>query len=462
MHCGGHHQQSSPILKVGMHGALQMGLHPMARDEGILLRQQDCNQDETPDVWRIGLQPLARDEGFLHHHGNQDRPHSTWEFGLQPHSRDEGFLHYQQYGNKDGTHGACQIGLQAMPREKGFWHHQQDGNQVGTHGACQIGLQAMPREEGEEEGFLHHQEDGDQDEARGDWQIGLQPMDGDEGFLHHQQPQCNSLHIGLSSHDHMESSIHIRQEATQRMRQYWAMTKRESRRRKRESDTSTLSAKADMNWVCTTMVKCWQEASKGMACEVKKATFQLLLEQPAFRRLHGGSERSILSNIQGSVAKVKASLSKEELQLKRALCMMLVNNEGDPSRFINNSQMARLMGLHRRNFAAANLRLQQAEAGDFPLHLCRRQQSQSRIITQEVKDVVFAFWKSETRVSPNKKDVCRKRLGRKAYIKHPVHLLDESQVCNETYYNYVDFLHVVIQVPFISKVICKSSLMAKH
>ncbi|KAI5074791.1 hypothetical protein GOP47_0010752 [Adiantum capillus-veneris] len=35
---------------------------------------------------------------------------------------------------------------------------------------------------------------------------------------------------------------------------------------------------------------------------------------------------------------------------------------------------------------------------------------------------------SSTRVSPNKKDVCRKRIGRNSYVKHPVHLLEQSQV----------------------------------
>ena len=129
----------------------------------------------------------------------------------------------------------------------------------------------MPREEG----FLHHQQDGDQDETHGNWQIGLHPMVGEKGFLHHHQPLYNSTHIGFSSHDHTEYSIHICQEATQRMRQYWAVTKQESHQRKREQDATMLSMEADMNMV-------WQEASKGMTCEVKKATFWLLLEQPNF------------------------------------------------------------------------------------------------------------------------------------------------------------------------------------
>ncbi|KAI5053971.1 hypothetical protein GOP47_0031137, partial [Adiantum capillus-veneris] len=82
---------------------------------------------------------------------------------------------------------------------------------------------------------------------------------------------------------------------------------------------------------------------------------------PAFRCFHHASEKSILSNIRGTITKVKASMSEEELKIKRAVCMMLVNSEGDPSRSISNSKMARFTGLHRRNFAAANSRLKQAE-----------------------------------------------------------------------------------------------------
>ena len=155
-------------------------------------------------------------------------------------------------------------------------------------------------------------------------------------------------------------------------------------------------------------MKCWQEATIGMNKYAKKNTFQLLLDQPTFQCLHPGAEKSILSNIQHTFSQIKASLFEEELRLKRAACMMMVNNEGNASRAISHSQMARFTGLHRRNFAAANLRLKQGEEAAFPLQLCRRQQPQSRSITKEIKDIVFEFWQTETRVSPNKKDVCRK------------------------------------------------------
>ena len=49
-------------------------------------------------------------------------------------------------------------------------------------------------------------------------------------------------------------------------------------------------------------------------------------------------------------------------------------------------------------------------------------------ITSEIKAVITSFWTNESRVSPNKKDLCRKPVGRNQYEEHPIHLLDVPQV----------------------------------
>ncbi|MCO5614701.1 hypothetical protein L7F22_068985 [Adiantum nelumboides] len=49
------------------------------------------------------------------------------------------------------------------------------------------------------------------------------------------------------------------------------------------------------------------------------------------------------------------------------------------------------------------------------------------VIIEEVKAIVVSFWTHNTRVSPNKKDVCRKRIAHKVFDKHPVHLLEQPQ-----------------------------------
>ena len=45
-------------------------------------------------------------------------------------------------------------------------------------------------------------------------------------------------------------------------------------------------------------------------------------------------------------------------------------------------------------------------------------------ITSEIKNIIAIFWTIESRVSPNKKDLYRKRVGRSQYEEHPIHLFD--------------------------------------
>ena len=45
-----------------------------------------------------------------------------------------------------------------------------------------------------------------------------------------------------------------------------------------------------------------------------------------------------------------------------------------------------------------------------------RDNCQEEPISLMTRDLVYAFWTSKTRVSPNKKDICRKRIGRKSVV----------------------------------------------
>lgn len=71
---------------------------------------------------------------------------------------------------------------------------------------------------------------------------------------------------------------------------------------------------------------------------------------------------------------------------------------------------SRLLGVHQRNFYAAKSRLKQ-EQSQLPLHLCERLPCTQNAITEEVKDKVIPFWASNTRVSPNYKDVCQRHIS---------------------------------------------------
>lgn len=49
-------------------------------------------------------------------------------------------------------------------------------------------------------------------------------------------------------------------------------------------------------------------------------------------------------------------------------------------------------------------------------------------LSDYVKETVRAWWHGRSRVSPNKKDVTRHRIGRNEYIVHATHYLTDTQV----------------------------------
>ncbi|MCO5578094.1 hypothetical protein L7F22_031932 [Adiantum nelumboides] len=114
---------------------------------------------------------------------------------------------------------------------------------------------------------------------------------------------------------------------------------------------------------------------------------------------------------------------------------MVVNNS-DGTTQENRTRIAGILGVYRRNIAAANNRLElKDDEKVVPLSACQRQSPQSNIVTSEVRDLVYVFWSSEMRVSPNKTKMCRKRIERKSVVKHPVHLNDDSQRINFVEYD---------------------------
>ena len=109
--------------------------------------------------------------------------------------------------------------------------------------------------------------------------------------------------------------------------------------------------------------------------------------------------------------------------------MACLNGASGVDNQMNGRKATKALGLHQRNVIAANFWLQhEAEEGSFPLDSCHRQMHRASTITSEIKETVFQFWSVETRISPNKKDVVRKRIGKSVHVLHPVHLLNLPQV----------------------------------
>ena len=139
-------------------------------------------------------------------------------------------------------------------------------------------------------------------------------------------------------------------------------------------------------------------------------------------------EDTVLSGVHNTLNQIKVTHSASELFVKRTSLTMILNNSTGVAS-VNQSKIASVLGIHRRNIAVATSRLENKDEDEvLPLSACERQLPRGTSITNDTRDLVYAFWTSKTRVSPNKKDICKKRIGRKSVVKHPVHLLDEFQV----------------------------------
>ena len=142
----------------------------------------------------------------------------------------------------------------------------------------------------------------------------------------------------------------------------------------------------------------------GLDNESKEKIFQGILHDPLMQRfspqphLAGVQDHPVLAGLRNSLQSLKKPRTSKEMFLKRATVLMVMN-----SSTTNIAAAAKALGTRRRNFYAAKSKLQQET---LPLQLCDRQVRTKDAISDEVKELVVAFWTSNTWVSPNKKDVC--------------------------------------------------------
>ena len=137
---------------------------------------------------------------------------------------------------------------------------------------------------------------------------------------------------------------------------------------------------------------------------------------------------SVISALKSSLQVLKVPKCNDELFMKRGALTLIANGLGDQE--VSLRRASEVLGIHPRNLYLARERLQRdGTSSQMHLKQCQRQ-PRNDFPTSEIKELVVSFWTAESRVSPNKKDICRQRIGPKLYEKHPIHLLDDSQVCN--------------------------------
>lgn len=144
------------------------------------------------------------------------------------------------------------------------------------------------------------------------------------------------------------------------------------------------------------------------------------------------AQHHFIENYRTELEALKNPSSKEKFVRKTTLLEAAVSRDVSGVR-----ALSRVLGTKASNISNAIQRRQALESNGssiFTLAERRRREGMSH----NTKALVNLWWTSETRVSPNKKDVTRKRLGPKMYEQHPTHFLLESQVRFE--------IHILIRI----------------
>ncbi len=138
--------------------------------------------------------------------------------------------------------------------------------------------------------------------------------------------------------------------------------------------------------------------------------------------LEAKATHSFIQSYKKELQLVKNPSSAEKLVRKTTLLEAAVSSDVPGVR-----ALSRVLGTRPGNISSAiHRRRTLASNGSSIFKLPQRRRRDG--VLSGTRDLVIAWWSSETRVSPNKKDVTRKRLGPKVYDVHATHLLLESQV----------------------------------
>lgn len=139
---------------------------------------------------------------------------------------------------------------------------------------------------------------------------------------------------------------------------------------------------------------------------------------------------SFLESYRTELRTVKSAHSNHFLARKGALLDAAVSEGIDGHR-----ALSRVLNVHPRNISTAKDRRDRLDSVFHPGLLTRSKRSG---LSEYAKDKVQAWWHEHTRVSPNKKDVTRKRVGKKQYDVHATHYLTDTQ---DTW-NFVFFVYL--------------------
>ena len=150
----------------------------------------------------------------------------------------------------------------------------------------------------------------------------------------------------------------------------------------------------------------------------------------------GRIQSDILSGLKRSLSEVKAARTGAQLATKHAILTAVVSGSSSSSL----RGQARLLEVHPRNIALAVARRKVMEESTVFKWTLSVRKRRSDVLDEDTKAVVLLWWACETRNTPNRKEVVRKRLLDGTIDTKPTQYLMESQVIHFILFY---FLHVM-------------------
>ena len=138
-----------------------------------------------------------------------------------------------------------------------------------------------------------------------------------------------------------------------------------------------------------------------------------------------GAQQEILHGVCIRLDEVRSANSACKLAIKHAILDAMILEQGDFSA----RQVARVLRIHHRDVFEAVVRREVLHsAREILFSLSVRAKRVDGLAVDE-RCVIFKWWILKTRMSPNKKDMARKRISISARDEKPTHYLQESHVC---------------------------------
>ena len=138
-------------------------------------------------------------------------------------------------------------------------------------------------------------------------------------------------------------------------------------------------------------------------------------------------KENAIKNINSAINSMKISRQKKILVVRRAIHMAVVSSSTKENRLVKS--MARALGTSRKTLHRHwKFRLQIDVNDELTCWRAIFRQPYKDRLEENVKKIIYEYWKNNSHVSLTEKHVMRRRIARNQYEEHEKHLLETTQI----------------------------------